>query len=230
MIHSEIRPREWNAIYSEIVHESSVNSIAFAPHEYGLMLACAASDGKVSVLQHQPNQTWSVSYLKDCGMGVNAVSWAPFGAYHDKNQPDSPQKPRLVTAGCDNSIRFWKFSDNEWIEETESVVDETANKHSDWVRDVAWAPTLLPNENIVASCSEDKSVLIWKQSGADAKWTSTALQFEAPVWRVSWSVTGHLLAVSSGDSDVTLWKESLDGQWSQVSTVEDAPPVEQPQS
>jgi hypothetical protein len=29
------------------------------------------------------------------------------------------------------------------------------------------------------------------------------------------------LAVSSGDSNVTLWKEALDGSWSQVSRVED---------
>jgi protein transport protein SEC13 len=45
--------------------------------------------------------------------------------------------------------------------------------------------------------------------------------FEDPVWRVSWSVTGNILAVSSGDSNVTLWKETLDGSWSQVSQVED---------
>lgn len=33
-----------------------------------------------------------------------------------------------------------------------------------------------------------------------------------PVWRVSWSVTGNILAVSSGESDVTLYKEELDAQ------------------
>jgi hypothetical protein len=35
------------------------------------------------------------------------------------------------------------------------------------------------------------------------------------------SITGNILAVSSGDSNVTLWKEALDGSWSQVSRVED---------
>lgn len=30
------------------------------------------------------------------------------------------------------------------------------------------------------------------------------------VWRVSWSITGSILAVSSGENKVTLWKESLD--------------------
>ncbi len=88
--------------------------------------------------------------------------------------------------------------------------------HSDWVRDVAWAPCLLPGENMVASCSEDKTVLIWKQS-EDGSWNSKLLNtFDDPVWKISWSVTGHLLAVSSGDSTVTLWKAGLDGNWIKV--------------
>ncbi len=37
--------------------------------------------------------------------------------------------------------------------------------------------------------------------------------FDAPVWRVSWSVTGNMLAVSSGDGDVTLWKQNIDGKF-----------------
>ena len=46
--------------------------------------------------------------------------------------------------------------------------------------------------------------------------------FEDPVWRVSWSITGNILAVSSGDANVTLWKEELDGKWTLVNQVEDA--------
>jgi len=93
---------------------------------------------------------------------------------------------------------------------------------------------LLPNHHVVASCSEDRTVLIWKRTpdedgdgggGINEEWKATLLhKFDAPVWRVSWSVTGHLLAVSSGDADVTLWKAGLDGEWRQVSSVqEDAP-------
>ncbi len=37
--------------------------------------------------------------------------------------------------------------------------------------------------------------------------------FDAPVWRVSWSVTGNMLAVSSGDGEVTLWKQNIDGKF-----------------
>jgi protein transport protein SEC13 len=223
LIHRESRPREWTLLHAaRHLHESSVNGVAFAPHEFGLLVAAASSDGRVSVLQHDASHAWTTSYISDCPMGVNAVSWAPHGAYYDPKNPDSDESPRLVTAGCDNHIRFHICDAHGQWQPDASVVSSDL-MHSDWVRDVAWAPSLLPNQNMVASCSEDRTVLIWKQTGK-GEWKATLLhEFSAPVWRVSWSVTGHLLAVSSGDSDVSLWKAGLDGRWNQVSTEDDAP-------
>jgi protein transport protein SEC13 len=34
-------------------------------------------------------------------------------------------------------------------------------------------------------------------------------------------VTGNVLAVSSGDHQVTLWKETLDKKWIQISSVDE---------
>jgi protein transport protein SEC13 len=224
-IHKEGRAREWALIHAaNQLHESSVNGVAFGPHEMGLAVAAASSDGRVSVVTHQPEQqTWSIEYLDVCPMGVNAVSWAPSGAYYNKDAPDAPEMSRLVAAGCDNTIHFWICPEQkgEWKPHTAAVLGKEV-AHSDWVRDVAWAPSLVPNVNVVASCSEDGSVIVWKQQDGDASvWEPTLLHtFDAPVWRVSWSVTGHLLAVSSGDSNVTLWKAELDGVWSKVSSVE----------
>lgn len=105
----------------------------------------------------------------------------------------------------------------KWAEET----DKEASPHQDWVRDVAWAPNTAMPYNIIASCSEDRSVHIWKQTEQDGRWSHTLLcSFDAPVWRVSWSVTGNVLAVSTGDHKVSLWKQSVDESWQQISTVE----------
>ncbi len=80
--------------------------------------------------------------------------------------------------------------------------------------------------NIIASCSEDRSVYIWKQKERDGEWTSTLLKtFDAPVWRVSWSTTGNILAVSCGDHKVSLWKQSVDETWVQISTVDENTPI-----
>jgi protein transport protein SEC13 len=40
----------WTKIKEHGMHSASVNSIAWAPHELGSILACASSDGNVSVL------------------------------------------------------------------------------------------------------------------------------------------------------------------------------------
>ena len=65
-------------------------------------------------------------------------------------------------------------------------------------------------------------MFIWKQTTIDGPWEPTLLkEFEAPVWRVSWSITGNVLAVSTGDHRVTLWKQSVDESWLQITTVDD---------
>lgn len=93
----------------------------------------------------------------------------------------------------------------------------------DWVRDVAWAPNTGMPHNIIASCSEDRTVQIWKQTEANGVWTPTVMHtFDAPVWRLSWSVTGNVLAVSTGDHMVTLWKQSVDETWVQITSVDDS--------
>jgi protein transport protein SEC13 len=100
--------------------------------------------------------------------------------------------------------------------------------HMDWVRDVAWAPCIIPGVHMVASCSEDKTVILWTQSengetkSHTKEWVPKLLHtFDAPVWRLSWSITGNILAVSSGENHVTLWKQMLDGSWTQVGQVEE---------
>jgi protein transport protein SEC13 len=46
--------------YSAPLHTASVNGVAFAPHELGLMLATASSDGSMSVLSYrQADGAWS---------------------------------------------------------------------------------------------------------------------------------------------------------------------------
>ena len=74
---------------------------------------------------------------------------------------------------------------------------------------------------MIASCSQDKKVIVWTSPSGTGEWKLSALQMPTIVWSVSWSVTGNLLAVSCGDHTVTLWKQSLNGEWAKVSDVTD---------
>lgn len=46
------------------LHAGSINGIAFGPQELGLVLACASSDGSVSVVEHQQDGTWTSSKVR----------------------------------------------------------------------------------------------------------------------------------------------------------------------
>ena len=140
---------------------------------------------------------------------------------------------RFASAGCDNLVTIWGFRDDTqaWVEE------EVLEGHQDWVRDVAWAPNIGLPRSYIATASQDKTVLIWTKDAPAAPWVRTALdpsptsvpaapgtaatapagKFPDVVWRVSWSLSGNILAVSCGDGKVTLWKENLKGVWECVS-------------
>uniref|UniRef100_A0A7S2FN42 Protein transport protein SEC13 n=1 Tax=Florenciella parvula TaxID=236787 RepID=A0A7S2FN42_9STRA len=221
LIHRESPPGVWTPIHEHTMHDSSVNSVAWAPHEYGLILGCASADGRVSVLTHQDDDTWLTEPVDDGSrLGCNAISWAPVTALSDAAASGMPPL-KFVTGSCDNNVRVWERSEAGW---TPTTLGEQDPPHKDWVRDVAWAPSTGISSNVIASCSEDRTVLIWTQAEPGGPWEPTRLRepFDAPVWRVSWSITGNLLAVSSGDHKVTLWKQALNGQWDQVSDVNDA--------
>jgi len=215
---------EWSKWYEYSNHDSSVNSVAFAPPEYGLILACGSSDGSISILTcNTESGQFDFKKIPNAHtIGCNALSWCPSAvpeaAFDQRGKQNSSasngiaaQIKRFVSGGCDNSVKIWKEEGDRWIEENRLEV------HSDWVRDVAWAPSIgLPTSRI-ASCSQDRRVIIWNTDDM-ATWTPTVLHtFEDVVWNVSWSQTGNILGVSGGDNKISLWKENNDGLWSCIS-------------
>jgi protein transport protein SEC13 len=127
----------------------------------------------------------------------------------------------LATAGCDNLVKIWKWHDERKAWEVETVLEG----HQDWVRDVAFAPNIGLPKTYLASCSQDKTVLLWVQEKPGAPWVKVPLRgeerFPDVVWRVSWSLSGNVLAVASGDNKVTLWKENIKGQWECISEMDE---------
>merc|ERR1712176_1217311 len=67
-------------------------------------------------------------------------------------------KEKIGFRGCDNMVKIWNQDESgSWTEEANGKLEG----HSDWVRDVAWAPSIGSNRSIIASCSQDRRVIIW---------------------------------------------------------------------
>eukprot|EP00884_Botryococcus_braunii_P010690 jgi/Botrbrau1/19622/Bobra.0448s0002.1 len=216
IIWKEVAANSWQQVFVSDQHTASVNCIAFAPYELGLMLAAASSDGSVSVLSYLPDGQWAASQIEGAhAAGALAVSWAPAappGSLISGKGVSQPEK-RLASAGCDNLVKVWRYNDGRgtWEQEGASLTG-----HTDWVRDVAWAPNLGMPVSTIASAGQDGKVIIWTEKDIGV-WDHLVIHdFGAPVWRVSWSVSGAILAVSDSKNNVSLWKESLDGRWNQL--------------
>ncbi len=127
-------------------------------------MAGASSDGQVSVLELRENQ-WVTSLFNAHGMGCNAVSWSPSvapGAVASAQQTNPAPLKRFATGGSDCLVKIWDYA-----QDTQSyTVTAELPGHQDWVRDVAWAPSIL-TKSYIASASQDKTVKIWTATAAN---------------------------------------------------------------
>jgi len=199
----------------------------WAPHDYGLALVAGSSDGSISILQYVESQGWKV-VKKDRAhdIGCNTVSWAPYipaGATLGGADQMRAMPARIASGGCDNKVKVWNV-----VQEANDVLQQVSvlGEHTDWVRDVAWAPSIGLSHNILATGSQDHQVILWQEDTSTQPPTYTPMdkvQFPACVWRCSWSVNGSILAVSCGDNKVYLLKQNADGtKWEIVSTVDES--------
>jgi protein transport protein SEC13 len=80
----------------------SVNSIAWAPHEHGPVLAAGSSDGSLWIVE-QKGDGWVESCVcHDAhSVGVNAVHWRPVNGCGFEGMR------QIVSGGCDNMVRIF---------------------------------------------------------------------------------------------------------------------------
>jgi len=197
-----------------IQHESSVNSLSWGAYEFGLRLVSGCSDGCISVATANSNQTeWDIKILRDSHKaGCNAVSC-------------SGTSENFVSGGGDHHVKIWCRSSSssgvvttgDWIIQLDLGDVNGGGGHRDWVRDVAWAPGISVQGDTIASGSQDGTVIIWQSSEKGGNFLKKKqIELKATVWRLSWSVIGDILAVTTADNAVSLWKEDLDGDWKNV--------------
>jgi protein transport protein SEC13 len=209
----------WKPSTIVTAHSASVNAVAFAPAPFGLAVATAGSDGHVFVTAC-PEGAWRDPAVVSQGnnapahaMGAMAVSWAPM--------PAQGAPTFIASGGADATVKVWEFANGAW------TPSHTFHDHSDWVRDVAFSPDAAARHLILASCSQDRTVII-RRAPRDrpSEWeTSSPVAFKDTVWRLSWSPCGSMLLVTTADAQAFVLRQgaTFGDEWIRAPVSADEP-------
>lgn len=173
-IWKETKVNHFEQVYC-VEAQASVNSVQFCSWEYGLILAAGCADGKVHIIERDPNDNWSHFAFEAHDAGVNGLSWGPatfpcllLAENNDVMNPAINDKAlalvpkRFVTGGLDGKVKIWQAREDN-SREFALVEELQAGGEEDWVRDVSWCNNIGISYELIACCDEGKKLRIYKQ-------------------------------------------------------------------
>ncbi|XP_050794782.1 nucleoporin SEH1 isoform X5 [Gopherus flavomarginatus] len=200
---------------------TSVTDVKFAPKHMGLMLATCSADGVVRIYEAPDVMNlsqWSLQHEISCKLSCSCISWNPSSS--------RAHSPMIAVGSDDNSSNtLAKVQIYEYNENTRKYAKaETLMTVTDPVHDIAFAPNLGRSFHILAVATKDVRIFTLKpvrkeltSSGGLTKFEiQIVAQFDnhnSQVWRVSWNITGTVLASSGDDGCVRLWKANYMDNW-----------------
>lgn len=115
----------------------------------------------------------------------------------------APKKGQFfVSAGQDNSIKVWDFDASIPEDNALKVVNSakmTILAHQKYVNVIR----VSPNDKMIASASQDKSIKVWNPANLSLLLTLTG--HKRGVWDVAFSPADKVLVSGSGDSMIKTW-------------------------
>lgn len=212
--------RRWVRRAILVDSRTNVTDCKFAPKNLGLILATTSSDGFIRIYE-APEITnlsqWALQHEIDCKAPLSCISWN--SSLYRLHAP-------MIAVGSDDAsttntgkVFIFEYSENSrrWAK-TETIASVT-----DEVHDLAFAPSLGRSYHILAVASKELHIFSIKPildttspqrlEVAVANLADNSDRIATRVWRVSWNVTGTLLASTGDDNFVRLWKMNYRESW-----------------
>lgn len=224
------RSTHWVKRASLVDSRTEVNDVKFSPHHLGLMIATCSTDGMLRIYEAQDVMNlsqWSLMHNLSCKPGSSCLSWNP-----------SRVHPPMIVVGTDDpsavssKLHIFEYSeDNRKWQSIHNIVGVVF----DPVHDVAFAPNLGRSYHVLAvASSKDINIVQVVPTGTDPHNGHSKLDIRHPahfdhgggaqVWRLSWNVTGTVLASSGDDGCVCLWKANYLDNWKCMSVLKPETP------
>jgi WD40 repeat protein len=208
-VNTKTNQRTWKKQGRLVDSRDSVQCVQFAPRPGILKLASCSLDGKVRIYEATDVMNLSVWHLVEefdaAKKDVFCLCWNP-----------SPFDTAMIAVGAESAARVWEFfsKTSKW-----QVVAELEG-HTDNVHDISWAPNMGRAYHLIATACKDQYVRIYKLKLTQTKNGKYETELVAKlghhkseVWRVSWNITGTMLASTGDDGVARLWKSDFKGQF-----------------
>jgi U3 small nucleolar RNA-associated protein 13 len=188
------------AIYTRKAHDKDINALDISHN--GQLFASASQDKTVKIWVVEEGEVQGV--LRGHRRGVWSVKFAP------KDTPSivgesgpAAGKGLILTGSGDKTLKLWSLSDFSCL--------RTFEGHANSVLKVCWLNLPKPEDRSrkhiqVASAGGDGLVKVWDATSGEVDCTLD--NHEDRVWALTVHPSTNMIVSGSGDSTVTLWKDT----------------------
>lgn len=208
--------KRWIRRTNLVDSRTSVTDVKFGPKTLGLVLATSSSDGIIRIYEAPDIMNlsqWTLQHEIVCKVPLSCISWNP-----SLFRLHAPMIAAASDSMTSNEPKVFIFEYSEYNRKWTKT--DTIMNITDPVHDIAFAPNSGRSYHVLAVASKDVSIFNLKpivdQSGNNRFEVVAAAQFNdhyCTVWRVTWNVTGTMLASSGDDGYLRMWRMNYQKGW-----------------